>query len=46
MNYLDKMMKEIRKGKHEKSYGKPMCHKCEECYVDKKHQTFRYNSLL
>ena len=35
MNYLDKMMKEIRKEKHEKSYGKPMCHRCEECYVDK-----------
>ena len=39
MKYLYKMLKNIKRENYERTYGKPMCHLCDECYRDrsKKH---------
>lgn len=44
MNYLYKTLKDIKRENHEKTYGKPMCHLCDECYRDrsKKHTGMTY----
>ena len=33
-----KRVKARLKQKHEETYGRPMCHLCEECYLDKSKQ--------
>lgn len=34
MNYLYKMLKDIDREKHEKTYGKPMCHMCVKNVIE------------